>query len=149
MSEGNGAANYIPDGYTQSAYFREVPGIHTDVRVRFRPLLITQQAQIDREIKEADFEKRQWIAARWITQQVVNWDIEKKPGEIVSHSDINEVLRLRPLLFNRIWDAINSQDGGDVDPKASAYENHMRAQREQAVASAGAEKTPQEVLEGN
>lgn len=146
----NGTANYIPDGYTQTAYFREVPGVYSETRVTFRPLGIIQQSQIDRELQDTadDWGKRQWIAARWITHQVISWSIKKPGGDSVDHRDINEVLRLRPALFTRIWNVLNNQDGGDVDPKASAYENHTRAQREQAVAMSD-KHTVQEVVEGN
>lgn len=146
---GNGTINWIPDGYTQAVYFRELPGVHGDFRMRFRPLLIMQQAEIDRELQNADYEKRQWIAARWISSQVVDWSLKKPGGETVSTTDVNDILRIRSTLFNRMWNAINNQDGGDVDPDASEFENYSRSQREQAVASAEKKQTVQEVMEGN
>jgi hypothetical protein len=97
------------------------------------------QALVNKEMDQAgqDWQKRQWIAAKWIKQQIVSWDIKKPNGEMVSHSDINEILPLRPLLFTRIWNVVNGNDGGDIDPSASDYDLHTASEREMAVAVSG------------
>jgi len=151
MSSNNGTASFIPDGYTQNVYFRELSGIHGEFRGRCRPLIMIQQGQVQRELQlaEDDWEKRQWIAARWITQQFVDWNVKQPGGQPVDHKDINQVIRLRPALFNRLWAVLNNQDGGDVDPQQTPYEAFARAQREQAVAATGPSKSVEQVLEGN
>jgi hypothetical protein len=150
VTNGKGTTNYIPDGYTLPVYFKEIPGVHGEFRGRFRPLILIQQGQVQRELStcDEDWEKRQWVAARWITQQLVDWDIKKPNGQSVDHKDVNEVMRLRPTLFNRLWNVINNQDGGDIDPQLSAYDTFSRAAREQAVANQSGQ-TVEQVLEGN
>ena len=151
MSAGNGTVNYIPDGYTLPVYFRELPGVYGEFRGRARPLVITQQGQIQREMQlaEEDWEKRQWVAARWISHQLVDWNIKTPTGEQVDHRDVNQVLRLRPALFNRLWAFINNNDGGDIDPDAAPFETYSRACREQAVATSPPGTPVERVLEGN
>lgn len=148
MSDVNGVCCYIPDGYTQEAFIRGDETLFPDVRLTYRPVLVLQQAQINQEMAAAnDIEKAQWIAARWMVQQIVTWDIKKPDGSAVNHNDQKEVLHLRPALFARLWDIINGTDGGDVDRTASASAMHSRAQREQAMATRGL--SGEEIDEGN
>ena len=147
-SNGQGTINYIPDGYTLPVYFKEIPGVHGEFRGRYRPLILLQQGQVQRELAlcDDDWEKRQWVAARWISQQLVDWSVKRPDGERVEHKDINQIMRLRPSLFNRLWNVINNQDGGDIDPQQSAYDS--RSAREQALAIEP-KKPAEQVLEGN
>lgn len=131
--------NWIPDGYMQDVFFQEFPGIHGKARITIRPLAITQQGQVQRELAnaESDWDRRQWIAAKWMTQQIVKWDIKKPDGTFVNHQDVSEVMKLRPALFNRLWNVLNNSDGGDIDPDETPYDMHKRAQNELAVAASG------------
>jgi hypothetical protein len=146
----NGVASWIPDGYTESVYFESVEKLYGAIRFTYRPILITTLARINREMNEAgdDDAKRQYIAAKWMTQRLVSWDLKKPNGEAVDMRNIEDVLKVRPALFTRLWNCIGlGIDGGDIDPKWRAQELHERAQREMAVTMSG--KEGHEVDEGN
>lgn len=151
VSNGHMTASYIPDGYTQSVYFREEPGIYGETRCTYRPLTITEQGNVQRELSQhpsdADWDKRQWIAARWLVQKIVSWTIAKPTGEPVNHREVSEVMRLRPPLFNRLWNCLNSLDGGDPDPEQDEYERHKQSVAAQAVAMGN--DAPQVAMEKN
>ena len=118
MSEKNGSA-YIPDGYTRAVYLREHPEqLYPSCRITFRPILIQKQAGILRQINEAnpDPDRQQWIAANWIAKQVVEWDLKKPDGSKIE-LNTDEILRIHPALFIRIWSVILGDRGGDQDPE--------------------------------
>lgn len=149
MDQNGSPAAWIPDGYTQTAYLAELPNMYPSVRFQFRPMLVMNQAIVNKELDMAgeDWQKRQTIAAKWIKQQVVNWDIKKPTGEDVDHNNVSEIIRLRPLLFQRIWNIVNGNDGGDLDESMADYDLHLRTERELACALTGSE--PQEMDEKN
>lgn len=150
MANNGDVTGWIPDGYTRSFFIRGVPGLYPDTRGSLRPLVVIKQAEINREMRQAgeDLKKQQWIAAKWIAQQVVDWDIKKSAdGDLVSTEDVSEILKLQPELFQRIWGIVNGVDGGDVDENATAYEMRIAAKREVAIAATGMD--PTELDEGN
>jgi hypothetical protein len=146
---GQPTANYIPDGYTQAVYFAPLPGIYKEFRATYRPLTVATAAKLGRELNNCgeDVEQRQWVAARWMSQQTVSWDIKKNNGELVNHKDVNECMRIGLSLFNRYWNVINNVDGGDPDPEVSQYERQKQAMTDQATAMSGVSQ--RETLEKN
>lgn len=117
MSESNGSA-YIPDGYTRAVYLREHPEkLYPACRITFRPILIQKQAGILRQINNAneDPDRQQSIAASWIGRQVVEWNLKKPDGSKIALEQ-DEILRIHPALFIRVWSVILGDRGGDEDP---------------------------------
>lgn len=150
MSQSNGFASWIPDGYTEAVYFEDVPRLYGEMRFTYRPILITRLAKINREMNEVgdDDEKRQYIAAKWMSQRLVSWDLKKPDGSPVDHRDIEQLLHIRPALFNRLWNVIGlGIDGGDLDPNHRSRDFYEQAQDELAVSEAG--ETKQEALAKN
>ena len=150
MSSSNGVANWIPDGYTESVYFEGVDNLHGDLRFTYRPILITTLARINREMNDAgdDDTKKQYIAAKWMGQRLVSWDMKKPNGESVDFRDQEQMVHVRTVLFNRLWNCIGQGiDGGDHDPKKTAQEQYSDSQTDMAVAMR--EGSREEVLEGN
>jgi len=149
-SNGSAAASWIPDGYTEQVYVEDVPHLYGAIRLSYRPVLITILARINREMTEVgdDTEKRQYIAAKWMSQRLVSWDLKKPDGSLVDHRNVEELLHIRPALFTRLWNIIGlGLDGGDIDPRWRARELHERSQRELAASMSG--KSRDETDEGN
>lgn len=145
MQNNGEPVSYIDDGYTQHAYVAPIHNLHPEARFSFRPVPILMQARINKQLVEAgeDAEKREWIAAQWISQQMVQWDIKKPDGDLINHRQIAEVLKVRPILFIRIWRIVSGDDGGDIDPKATSFDMHVKSERDKAVAMCDADEADQ------
>lgn len=149
MSDNGRTSNYISDGYTATVYFEGVYNIHDPFRATYRPLTVATGAKLNQDLAACgdDIERRQWVAARWMSQQTVEWDVRKKDGTPVSHKDVNELMRMGLTVFHRYWNVINNLDGGDPDPQETEYERQKRSLTEQAAAMSGESKM--ETLEKN
>lgn len=145
MSNNGYVATYIPDGYTQNAYLRPRTGLHGEIRFSYRPMLVTTQGQVLRDFQDAaeNPARQQEIAAEWICRYVVSWNIQRPDGKPVNCKDVNDVLHLRPSVFNRIWSIILGDEGGDVDPQERPEEKRRRTEMEAEVVAAG--KTREEL----
>ena len=149
-SNGQGTTCYIPDGYTQEFYFAEADGIHGEVRGSFRPLSVMQHAAVNRDLSQAgdDWERRAWVAAKWIGKQVVNWDVRHpRTGELIDHTKVDEVMHMPNTLFTRTWNLVCNTDGGDIDPRKDPYEMRKQVENEEVIQRS--DLTPQEALEKN
>lgn len=150
MPNNGQTASYIPDGYTEDVYFREFKGVHDEFRATYRPLSINQHSAVNRDLDQAgdNWERRNMVAARWISQLVISWNL-KNPvtKEDVDHRNVAEVGHMRPAIFTRLWNVINNTDGGDVDPMASDFEMQRRAETDMVTSEAGLGR--QEALEKN
>jgi len=150
MPSSNGqTASYIPDGYTEDVYFAEFRRVHGEFRATYRPLSINQHSAVNRDLEQAgdNWERRNWVAARWIAKQVVSWNLTKPNGTAVDHTNVDEVMHMRPAIFTRLWNVINNTDGGDLDPREGEFERQRRAETENVVDIS--EETKQEALEKN
>lgn len=103
---------WIHDGYTRIAFIAKDPsGLYPDVSITYRPMLVQDQAVIFHEMEKADPRRRQSIAADAIRQRIVTWDLKG-----IEHGKTEDILKIQPRLFNRMFDIIMGYEGGDPNP---------------------------------
>lgn len=108
--------NYIPDGYTETGYIAEVPRIHGEVRFTFRPMLNEERAIVyGRRAKELSPRELEQQFAAEIVARVNEWSLVQDDGSPLAITREN-VLRLKPMLFQRLFQIVAGSDASDVDP---------------------------------
>jgi hypothetical protein len=91
------------------------------------------RAVITQHVAQAqDPRKQEEVAAAAIASYVKAWDVDKAEGgkRIAVEIEASEVLRLQPLLLNRLYRIVTGMDGGDADPTEESSEVDERAAQE-------------------
>lgn len=119
--------NTIPsDGYTEPGYVAERPGLHGELRFVFRPMLVEDQSKIMRALEKASNDGWAVKAARVVADRVREWSLTEP-------IKAEQVLRLKPALFSRLYGIVLGTDASDIDPqwpteqKAEAVEDDIDA----------------------
>lgn len=110
------ASAYIPDGYTEKAFIKGVPGLYQAVRFEYRPLLpdaVRAKTHSWNLISATEASKR---INETIHKQVVSWDLEHDDKALPVESKV--VCRLKFNLLDRMFNIITQFDVGDEDPNA-------------------------------
>lgn len=100
---------HIDDGYSRKAYIAPRRGLHDAVRFEYRPLVVKQKARHLQEMRTLGLEDQQVKAAEVLNKQIVSWSIPLQRKESI-------IINLTPTLFDRMWEIVNGNDGGDMDP---------------------------------
>ena len=111
--------NYIPDGYDEPGYIKENPGLHGELRFRFRPMLRADRIVIVTAAANLPPEKRGANAAKAIKARLILWDLKDKDGKPQEITEEN-ILRLKPALFDRLEDIVYGYSASDPDPQWTA-----------------------------
>lgn len=116
----NGVYNYIDDGLTYDAYVAAVPRLYNEVRFSFRPVTPDQRTYVYRRIERTtDHETENTIAAGTIAKQVKSWDLKKRDGKPVELK-VDDIRKVQPRLFNRIFSIVMGTEGWDEDPSGKS-----------------------------
>lgn len=114
--------NVINDGYTRRASVAPAQGIHQGITFEYRPLLVEQSEELDREYAKLPAAKAVLLRAAALSRQIVSWNETDQSGKPVPHTA--EVLRrLPPILFWTINGIIIGTAAGDPLPDATPDED--------------------------
>ena len=148
MSTENGVYAYIHDGYTRSAYVAPRTRLYPAVRFLYRPMLAQGRSIVARAIMDTkDAAKTEEIAAKAVAKQVVSWNLVDHLGADVP-IDVAHLLRLQPLLLNRLYMiAVLGDEGGDEDPGDAAPEPTAESELERILEGSPAPLVPAEAAD--
>lgn len=118
--------NYIPDGYSQDAYLRESPGLHGEMRFRYRPMLVEEKNQIVAAADKKGAGQGDMLLAEAVARRIVEWDVRDAQGAVIPIT-ADTVRRLRPTLFNRVFWVIAGVESADTDERAEAESRNQQA----------------------
>lgn len=108
----------IPDGYTESGVIQERPRIHPAVKIKWRPMLIETYCLYERAVEEhRGYDLRLILAKEVICKHLVQWDLKGADGRIPEIT-VDNVLRLKPALFNALTRIISGEEAALPDPKS-------------------------------
>lgn len=106
----------INDGYTEKAYLSEVAGIHPEVRFKFRPMLIERFLDMEEAFqREKSLKVKRQISATYLEEQLVEWDLRDDKDQVVSIK-APLLIRLKPLLYNKIFAIVVGDAATEQDP---------------------------------
>lgn len=119
--------DYIPDGYTEEGYIREVPGLHGPVRFTFRPMLVVQRAGLfgQRTLSLPD-ELQDRRCADVLCAQLVSWSVTDSEGRPLAVTAEN-ILRLKPALFQRILAIVSGVEPSDIYRTERSHRRRARS----------------------
>jgi hypothetical protein len=110
-------ASYIPDQYTEHGYIAERRNLHGALRFQFRPMLLDERSLFSQaNIQNKPREQNRNIA-KLLAEKIVCWDLKdagKKDAPLAI--TIDNMLRLQPALFDRLFGIIMGNDAFDDDP---------------------------------
>jgi hypothetical protein len=113
---------YIPnDGYTEKGYIAEAKGLHPALRFEFRPVLQSERATYIQAIDELKPPQLKQAEAALVARHVTTWNLGDAKGAPVAVSEAM-LSRLKPKLFNRLFQIVMGEEAGDEDPQAAPVE---------------------------
>lgn len=104
------------DGYTETAFLAAVRGIHPAVRLEYRPMLIEEQMGYSKAAAKQEYFELRREMAHWLAKKLVRWDVKDKAGEPVSPNKPSNQLRLKRVLFEKLFLTISGEREADADP---------------------------------
>lgn len=112
--------NLIRDGFTEPAYLAAVPRMHAEIRFEFRPMLYRER-EFFREKIAAGGQTQVNAMAAAIAAHVVHWDVLGEGGKAAAIT-VDNVSRLRPIAFAKMYDVIAGYLPSDIPPEANGPE---------------------------
>lgn len=107
---------YIEDGYSDSGFMKEVPGIYQACRFRFRPVLATEVRTVLDGWSSISPEVKSERIYRLIEKHVEEWDLNHKGRLLPINSEVLE--RLKQPFVDRLFNIITYSDLSDEETKA-------------------------------
>lgn len=107
----------IEDGYTEAGYIKESKGLYPELRFTYRPMLHAERDAIASQIGTKTPEQVSVIFVAAARHRIVSWTATHG-GNTLEIMDEN-IRRLRPSLFDRLYNIIAGAQASDPDPKAS------------------------------
>lgn len=112
----------IPDdGYTEPAYIKAMNGVHGEIRFTYRPMLIQEQSKATAEAAEAGRakpERYDRVCAERLAKHLLSWSIRGADGRPLA-IEVNTLLRIKPMVFLRLWAIVLGTQASDIDPEWS------------------------------
>ncbi len=132
-------STHIPDdGYTEKGYIAKRPGLHGPVRFTFRPATILEHGQVtSKEATDLGPEEYARNSAEFVVAKLQEWSLlngDRKALPI----DCENVLTLKPAVFNRMFGIIAGWDASDIDPEWPPEERRETAALTKEAKSSGA-----------
>jgi predicted butyrate kinase (DUF1464 family) len=125
------ALAWLPDGHTFEGYLSALPRMYPAVRFSYRQIGNGERAEIRSRIaKAANPTEGEKVCARAIAKHVLAWDVRDAEGETVA-IEADNVMRLQPILFARLFNVVMGVQPCDRDPNASDEENDENAVTEE------------------
>ncbi len=115
----------IEDGYTEAGYIKKAEGLYPELRFRYRPMLHAERDAIASQIGTKPAEQFTAILVAAAKHRIVSWDAMHM-GAPLEITDEN-IRRLRPSLFDRLYNIISGQQASDPDPLASEDARELEA----------------------
>ncbi len=128
--------DFIPDDYNETAYIKETPGIHNAVRFTFRPMLSEERTVIFRKVDSISPEKIDALYVSAMARRIHEWSIKDAAGNPLPVTAEN-LRRLKPALFFRLWMIVAGMEPPDVDPEAKPAETLAQVDTELQAALEG------------
>lgn len=112
--------DFIPDGYTESAYIKSEDRVHGEFRFTYRPMLVEERTilyskAMEHLSDEAQLKKR----AAAVVARIQSWSLLDAKGQ-AAPIKVETYLRLKAPLFWRVLNIVVGADAGDLDPEAEA-----------------------------
>lgn len=111
-------SDYVSDGYTASGYIAEVPGLHGELRFRYRPFLVEEDVTLAVATEKLDRSKANRAYVAQVAAKLVEWSLVDADGKAVEISSAS-VARLSIPLWYRLKSIMLGIGPSDTDPKAS------------------------------
>lgn len=109
-------SNFIPDGYTISAYIAERPGLYQESRFTYRPVLHGERARIVAAMSNAKEPKdASRVIYQTIEKQIVSWDQVDRANEPLKATAVN-IARMAPEFVERLFNVICGYQASNDDP---------------------------------
>ncbi len=116
----NGVLAYVPDdGYTEPGYLTGVRNLYPPCRFSYRPMLTSERMDFiggNASLKPRQQNQR---VAELLAKRITKWDLKKPDGSPVPLV-ADQVLRLKPALFERLYEVVLGTVAYDDDPDAPA-----------------------------
>ena len=121
--------------------------MYPSVRFTYRPMLPQDRLVVARHMADSnDPRKEETDAAATIKAQVIDWNVRDREGKTVP-LEVSHVLRLQPLLLERLFRIVMGEEAPDEDPQTSDQERNMASELDYQAALA--RQTPEEYAEKN
>jgi hypothetical protein len=109
---------YLEDGYTETGFLAGLPRLHPAVNFEYRPMLVTELAQYSARTAHCSEEAVRREVARWLSIKILEWDVTDVRGQVVpiqssSADPLENILRLRPAVFTRLWKIVSGDSPSD------------------------------------
>lgn len=104
---------FIDDGYTRRAYIAARPGVHGALEIVYRPMLAEERDTLYAAVERKQPREQVRMIAIAIAERVESWSA----ADVAVSAD--NVRRLQPALFNRVYNLINGSLGSDAYPDGS------------------------------
>lgn len=122
-------SSYIPDGYTAHGYIAAVPRMYGALRFTYRPMPVDERSVLfDMVERQRDRKKGESMSAKTIQKHLVDWELQYDGAEVKPTWE--NVLRLQPSLFVRLFNIVVGVDASDDDPELTRGEKESELDRE-------------------
>ena len=117
---------YIEDGCTISGYVAEIARLHGEVRFTYRPLAQLERVTTQKKMSEVSAAQGEKIAAETMRRRLVDWDVTNNGRDVPIETA--EILRLQPMLYQKMYLIVFGQIPSDVDPNESPEDCNVSAE---------------------
>lgn len=108
---------FIEDGYTRRAFIASVKGQHGELEVTYRPMLAEERDNLFSSLERKQPREQVRTIAGVLAAQVTWWSAQGKEGMVPISAE--NVRRLQPSLFNKLYNLVNGSRPTDAFPDGS------------------------------
>lgn len=116
------ARNVIRDGYTRDGYIEASDGLYEAMTFKYRPMLPQEESAVSVAAGKNPGKEAVLLRAAAIQKALVEWDEVDESGAKVPIT-VENVRRLPPSLFWRLYGVISGNAPSDPLPKATKEED--------------------------
>ena len=116
MKNQNGSV-YIEDGCNFKGYIESVPRLHGSMRFTYRPLGQLERVATQKKMEIVTPSQGEKIAAETVRRRMIDWDVTHNDQPV--RFETAEILRLQPMLYQKLYLIIFGQLPSDLDPMES------------------------------
>lgn len=110
--------SYIADGYTESGYIAEKPGIHEAVRFKYRRMLHGALARVRDKMSQSNLDGAKAVYPE-LTEHVKDWDVkeyDKEDKEVGTlERSTKNFARLAPQLVEKLFNIVAGYQASDLE----------------------------------
>jgi hypothetical protein len=129
---------FFDDGYTRNGYLADKPGVHPEVRFRYRPTLVAEQAVVLNWFTSDPPAVRVGKCAEMLSKHLLEWSIAGADGLKLPITPKN-LMRINPRIFSRLVDIVSCSAASDVDPDATPEESEETARAKALLIESGSD----------